>query len=57
MWQWIARLVVEERAQDIVEYVLLCATISLVVLAGINSFGGQMEAIYTALATTVNGLL
>jgi Flp pilus assembly pilin Flp len=52
----VKRLVHEEHGQDIVEYVLLAATISLFILTGVQSFGGQMQALYDELYNRIEAL-
>ena len=51
--QWhqvVAKLVTGEAAQDVVEYGLLIATIAVVVLIGIATFGAQIEPWFAQLA-------
>lgn len=47
----------DEQGQDVVEYALLVAGIGLVIFTGINTFGTQMNAIYTSLANAVDALI
>ena len=47
------RFVCEEQGQDIVEYVLLAATISLAILAGVQGFGTRMYGLYDDLYNRV----
>ena len=42
-----------QRAQDVVEYALLVATIAIIVLMGVASFGERIEPWFAALASRI----
>lgn len=46
MWQQIVRFVRDEQAQDIIEYALLAAFISIVAWGTYLLIGGDLETIY-----------
>jgi hypothetical protein len=48
MMVFIRRLLVNEDAQDLVEYVLLGATVAFVGLVVMNNFDNVMNAVYTS---------
>jgi Flp pilus assembly pilin Flp len=43
----------DEEGQDVVEYGLLIATIAIVVLIGVNFFGGAIKSWFEALAQRI----
>ena len=49
-------LITDDRGQDLVEYVLLGATIALTSLVLMNVFPGVMAAVYTSWENAVQGL-
>ena len=50
------RFVREEQGQDLIEYALLATFISLVASAGATAAGLSLDAWYTAVATSVDGM-
>ena len=53
MWRLIARVFREDCGQDLVEYALLAAFISLVAIASINSIGGVVNTWYEGYGSTI----
>jgi pilus assembly protein Flp/PilA len=51
--QVISRFIQDERAQDVVEYGLLIATIAIIVLIGVGIFGGNINAWFQSLAARI----
>jgi pilus assembly protein Flp/PilA len=51
----LVRFIREEEGQDIIEYALLAAFISVVAIAAINAVGGQVTAIYGEVNTDLAG--
>ena len=50
------RLLIDDRGQDLVEYVLLGATIAFASLTAMTAFPGIINAIYTGWDNTTQGL-
>jgi pilus assembly protein Flp/PilA len=50
----IQRFVREEDGQDIIEYALLAAFISVIAIAAIIAIGGRVNNIYTGVSSQVN---
>jgi pilus assembly protein Flp/PilA len=55
MNELIARFVREDEGQDLVEYALLLALISLAAIAAIGVLGGAINAKYTSASSTLTG--
>ena len=51
---WLRRLLAEEEGQDLIEYGLLAAFISLAVIASIDAVGGALSAAYGTFATDID---
>jgi Flp pilus assembly pilin Flp len=52
---WLRRLFAEEDGQDLIEYGLLAAFISLAVITSIDAIGGALNGAYDSFATDVDG--
>src|SRR5581483_785 len=52
----LTRLMVEDEAQDLIEYALLTAAIGLCALVGFSLWGGSISNTYKTLNTTTNKL-
>ena len=52
----IKRLFVEEQGQDVIEYALLAAGISIVAIPTVPSIGTAVDAAYTRIDTAVQAL-
>ena len=52
---WLRRFLAEEEGQDLIEYGLLAAFISLAVIASIDAVGGALSTAYGAFATDIDG--
>jgi len=50
------RLLLDDRGQDLVEYVLLGATIALAAIVGISAIGPAINAVYASWDTASQGL-
>ena len=50
-----ARFVREDEGQDLIEYALLAAGISLAAIGGITAIGNALDAKYDQIATAVSG--
>ena len=50
------RFVREEQGQDLIEYALLAGFLSIVAATGASLVGDELDAWYTALSTTINGM-
>ncbi len=53
----IARLVRDERGQDLIEYALLAGFISLVAIAAITLLGGGINTVFQNIAGIVGGIV
>ena len=54
IWAWIATHAPrDERGQDAAEYALLIGLIALAVVAAVTLLGGNLSAVYTAIAGAV----
>jgi Flp pilus assembly pilin Flp len=53
MQRLIARFVWQEEGQDLIEYALLAAFISLIATAAITSIGGRVNSWYEGYAATI----
>jgi pilus assembly protein Flp/PilA len=53
-WKSVERLVVDDRAQDLLEYALLASFVALVVIVGASTLGTALNNWYSTTATTVN---
>ncbi len=51
------RLVKEDEGQDLIEYAMLAAFVSLVAIVGATALGISLDAWYTAVAGVVDGML
>lgn len=51
----IARFVREEEGQDLVEYALLIAFVSLAAIAGMTALGSGINTKYSSISTTLMG--
>lgn len=56
MKQLLTRLLSEDRGQDVVEYALLAAGISIIVIPVAPQIGAQVLEAYNAILTAVTGL-
>ena len=52
---WLRRLIAEEEGQDLIEYGLLAAFVSLAVIASIDAVGGALSTAYDTFATDIDG--
>jgi Flp pilus assembly pilin Flp len=52
---WLRELVSAEDGQDLIEYGLLAAFISLAVVASIDAVGGSLSAAYGSFKTQIDG--
>jgi len=52
-----ARLLKEDEGQDLIEYAMLAAFVSLVAIVGATALGVSLDAWYTQVATVVDGML
>ena len=50
------RLLKEDEGQDLIEYAMLAAFVSLVAIAGATALGIELDGWYSAVATTVDGM-
>jgi Flp pilus assembly pilin Flp len=50
------RLLIDERGQDLVEYVLLGATIAIAAIVGISAIGPAISAVYASWDAASQGL-
>jgi pilus assembly protein Flp/PilA len=53
MKKLIARFVREEEGQDLVEYALLIAFVSLAAIAGMTALGGGINTKYSSISSTL----
>ena len=53
----LARLVREDEGQDLIEYAMLAAFVSLVAIVGATALGISLDGWYTAVSGTVDGML
>jgi Flp pilus assembly pilin Flp len=51
---WLWRLFADEEGQDLIEYGLLAAFISLAVIASIDAVGGALSSAYGTFATDID---
>jgi pilus assembly protein Flp/PilA len=52
----IVRLVREDAGQDLIEYALIATFVSLVASVGATALGGSLDAWYTAVSGSVDGM-
>jgi Flp pilus assembly pilin Flp len=50
------RVLIDDGGQDLLEYVLLGATVALAGLVALSTFGAVINAVYTSWETATNGL-
>jgi Flp pilus assembly pilin Flp len=51
-----SRLVRDEQGQDLIEYAMLAAFVSLVAIGGATALGTALSGWYSDVATTVDGM-
>ena len=56
MTSLLVRLIAEEHGQDVVEYALLTAAVSVAAVLGIAALGGAINSVYTAWDTRTQDL-
>lgn len=56
MTSLLVRLIAEEHGQDLVEYALLTAAVSVAAVLGIAALGGAINSVYTAWDTRTQDL-
>lgn len=56
MTSLLCRLITEEQGQDLLEYVLLTAAVSVATVLGIGALGGAINSVYTAWDTSTQNL-
>jgi len=52
---WLKCLIVEEAAQDLIEYALLAAFISLAIVASIDAIGKSLNTTYDGFSKQIDG--
>ena len=53
----LARLVREDEGQDLIEYAMLAAFVSLVAIVGATAIGISLDGLYAGVADVVDGML
>ena len=56
MTSLLCRLIAEEQGQDLIEYALLTAAVSVATVLGIAALGGAINSVYTAWDTRTQDL-